>query len=302
MRRVLLAFLLAALALPAAASAQQNVTLAAPSDCLTNPGCGAGLKRVYKLDVSKHFYSLTVADAGISALDDKVGQVAVAFSSNPNLTRADLLSLRDDKGMIGSDHVVPVIRRKSINRLGKGLRRRLDTASSVLTTSSLQGLNGLVLDGRLAEAVGAEFSDANGLSNIAAKPKKNRRVIVGYMDFDESEILAHFYAEALRGAGFDARVKSVKGFRDEALSAIRKGTIDLYAGYSRSLAAFILKKQVLTPDVRPDLTKALATIGARPAALAPATDQNVFVMKRDVAASLGISKISDLGKYWPKAS
>src|SRR3954451_17459031 len=42
--------------------------------------------------------------------------------------------------------------------------------------------------------------------------------------------------------------------------------------------------------------------GARAAKLAPATDQNVFVTKRAPAAWLGITKVSDLGTFWPAAS
>ena len=44
---------------------------------------------------------LTVADAGIQALDDGIAEVAVAFSSDPALSRPDIKVLRDDKRMIG---------------------------------------------------------------------------------------------------------------------------------------------------------------------------------------------------------
>src|SRR4051794_40482191 len=162
MRRLVLALLLVALAAPASAGAQQqDVRLAGPSDCLANPGCGAGLKRVYKLDVSKNFAPLAVADAGISALDDGIGQVAIAFSSSPDAGRADIVELRDDKGMIGSDHIVPVVRRKAVDRVGKGMLRALDEASALLSSTQLRSMNQQVSDGRLAEAVGAEFVEAN---------------------------------------------------------------------------------------------------------------------------------------------
>src|SRR5689334_11502688 len=81
----------------------QEVRLAAPSDCLANPGCGVGLKSVYGLDVSSVLRPLTVADAGVSALDDGVAEVAVAFSSNPQVSRPDVVTLRDDKHMIYPD-------------------------------------------------------------------------------------------------------------------------------------------------------------------------------------------------------
>src|SRR3954454_12051454 len=86
----------------------QPVRLAAPSDCLTNAGCGVGLKSAYGLDVTSAFAPLTVADAGVSALDDGVAEVAVVFSSNPQLSRPDMVTLRDDQHMIYDDQVVPV--------------------------------------------------------------------------------------------------------------------------------------------------------------------------------------------------
>src|SRR3954447_26736210 len=93
------------------AHAQSVVRLAAPTDCLVNAGCGAGLKSAYGLDVSSVFVPLTVADSGVNALDDGLAEVAVAFSSNPQLSRPDIVTLRDDRHMIYADHVVPVVRR-----------------------------------------------------------------------------------------------------------------------------------------------------------------------------------------------
>src|SRR3954469_2606079 len=87
----------------AAPAQAQQVRLAAPADCLTNAGCGIGLKSVYGLDVGPAFTPLTVADAGVSALDDGLAEVAIAFSSNPQLSRPDIVTLRDDKHMVFAD-------------------------------------------------------------------------------------------------------------------------------------------------------------------------------------------------------
>jgi hypothetical protein len=76
--------MLAALALAASLTTVQAppVRLAAPEDCRTNPNCAPGLQRVYGLDPGAGLVRLTVADAGIQALDDGLAEVAVAFSSN----------------------------------------------------------------------------------------------------------------------------------------------------------------------------------------------------------------------------
>src|SRR6187551_3587239 len=106
--RVLGVALVVLLWLCAPVARAQEVRLAAPSDCLANPGCGVGLKSVYGLDVSSVFHPLAVADAGVSALDDGLAEIAVAFSSNPQVSRPDVVTLRDDKHMIYADRVVPV--------------------------------------------------------------------------------------------------------------------------------------------------------------------------------------------------
>ena len=64
-------------------------------------------------------------------------------------------------------------------RGARDIRRRLNAASAALTTLALRGLNQAVIDGRLPEAVGGEFIDANGLGGVAARragPADRRRL------------------------------------------------------------------------------------------------------------------------------
>src|SRR4051812_22400291 len=231
--------MLAALVTASSAKAQAPpVRLAASSDCAKNVNCIPGFKRVYGMDPTSVFTQLAAADAGVQALDDGVAEVAVAFSSNPQLSRPDIVTLRDDRGMISDDHIVPVVRRSVLRRYGRPLRRRLNTASQLLSTLELRGLNQQVLDGRIAEAVGGEFADANGLGG----PHRRRggpRIRGGYQAFDENELLAQLYAEALRGAGYRVRVTAIGGLRPEAVKAMRRGRIDMWPGYSGSLLGYL---------------------------------------------------------------
>ena len=106
------------MAVSGAAGAQTpRVRLAAASDCQQNRNCAPGFRRVYGIDPTASIVRLKVADAGIQALDDGLAEVAVAFSSNPQLSRPDVLALRDDRHMISSDHVVPVVRTSLLKRL-----------------------------------------------------------------------------------------------------------------------------------------------------------------------------------------
>lgn len=229
------------LALAAPASGQETVRLAAPVDCLTNAGCGPGLASVYKLDVSGLHVPLEAADAGIQALDDGLGEVAVAFSSNPDVSRPDILTLDDDRDMVGSDRIVPVVRTsllKAYGRRARDIRRRLNAASEVLTTLALRQLNQQVIDGRLPEAVGGEFIDANGLGGSAPR-RRGPRIIVGFQDFSENETLAYLYSEALRAGGYRVAVRSVDGLRPQAVRRLRRGEIGMYPAYSGSLMSFL---------------------------------------------------------------
>jgi subtilisin family serine protease len=276
------------LAAPAGAQTPE-VRLAGSLNCTRNVNCIPGLKRVYAMDPTPVFVPRQVADAGVQALDDGVAEVAVVFSSNPQLSRPDILALPDDRHMITADHVVPVVRRSLLRRYGRPLRRRLDTASRLLSTLELRGLNQRVIDGRLPEAVGGEFADANGLGGPGPR-RSGPRITVGYQAFDENQTLASLYAEALRGAGFRVRVRAAGGLRPETIAAFRRGRIDIWPGYNGSLRGYLHHGS---------LRKALARFGARPLELSPAEDRNGFAMKRDVAAKLGVRTLSDLKRYWP---
>jgi glycine betaine/choline ABC-type transport system substrate-binding protein len=283
---------------PAHSQTPPTVRLAAPSDCLSNPNCGPGLQRVYGVDVAPFFVPLTVADAGISALDDGVAEIAIAFSSDPEVSRPDVRVLRDDRQMVGPDPVVPVMRAKLLRDYGPRLKRVLNRASAVLTTRALRALNQQVGDGRLPEAVGGEFIDANGLGGNG-RHQPGPRIVVGFQDFSENETLAYMYAEALRSAGYRVRVRPAGGLRAQTLRALRRGEISLYPGYAGSLLAFIADKH---PRARPrllrELRKALKRRGARAAKLAPGQNRNLFVTKRDTASRLGVATLSDVAQLW----
>jgi subtilisin family serine protease len=276
---------------PAAAQTPQ-VRLAAAADCPDNVNCIPGFRRVYGIDPTSLFTALTVADAGVQALDDGRAEVAVAFSSNPQLSRPDILTLADDKHMISDDHVVPIVRAAVLRRYGRPLRRRFDAASAILSTLELRGLNQQVIDGRLPEAVGGEFADANALGGPAPRRRAGPRIRIGFQSFDENETLAHYYAAALRGAGFRVTVRE-SGLRPATVRAMRRGRIDMWLGYGGSLRGYLAAGT---------LKAGLKRIGARALMRSPAQDRNGFAMKRDVARSLGVSKLSDLARYWPAAA
>jgi glycine betaine/choline ABC-type transport system substrate-binding protein len=279
--------------------------LAAPGDCLTNPGCAPGLKRAYGVDVRGVFRALDAGGAGVEALDQGLAQVAVVFTTNPEIARSDLLVLRDDKGMIGPENLVPVIRRSTLRALGtrreREARRRLAAVSRVLTTARLQDLNLSLADGRDPEAVAGEFLETYRIAR-GRPPARGPRIVIAHQDFDEQEIVASLYARALRAAGLRASAQRT-GATGEILRRLRANRVQAFVAYTSTLL------QTLEPGARPSRTAAAAALrtavtrrlGARALEPAPGQNANAFVMKRDVASAYGVRKLSDLTRRWPVA-
>lgn len=298
----------AAIGVPAAQAQAPVVRLAAPADCVTNPGCGLGLQRTYGLAIRSVFSPLVDADSGIAALDDGVAQVAVVFSANPEASRADLVKLRDDRRMLGPENVVPSIATRTLDRFSPAAARRLRRVAaeiaSELGLADLRNLNQLRLDGRLAEPIAGEWAEGHGFADADAPAVTGPRLVFGYEAFDESEILTRLYALALEGQGFRTAVRPVKGFRKEAYRALTKGAITAHVDFATSALRFLKPSSRSTSPaaVRRELTAAGAERGVTFLAFARAADSNTFVTKRSTSDALGVRTLSDLAKYWPKAA
>ena len=217
---------LAGFAAPAQAQ-DTPLRLAAPADCSTNPNCAPGFERVYGIDAAPDLVKLTVADAGIQALDDGLAEVAVAFSSNPQLSRPDIVTLRDDQ-----PHDRPRPRRPGRpQRAAAPLRagaaaaaeRRLAAADHARAARAQPAGRSTAACPRRSAA---SSSTPTG-SAATAGARRGPRIVVGFQDFAENETLAHLYAEALRGGGFRVTVRGARRAAPEAVAALRSGRIDI---------------------------------------------------------------------------
>lgn len=291
-------------ACPAPAEPAPLLRLAAPSDCLTNPGCGVGLARHYRIDVASALTPLAEPGSGIGALDDGTADVAVVFSSDPRAGRPDLLQLKDDRGMLGPENLVPVIRSRTLRAYGRGeraLRRRLATVGRLLSTTGLRALNQLAIDGRMPEAIAGDWVEGHGL--LAARPAHRRgpSIRLGYQAFAESETVTRVYEQVLASAGYDARSVPVHGFRQHIRAAFLARRIDGHISYATSLLRFLQPSSTATSarGVRRALAVAGRRAGLDVLPFARAQDRNLFVMTRATASRLNVIRLSDLERYWP---
>jgi osmoprotectant transport system substrate-binding protein len=135
-----------------------------PPECPGRAYCLPGLKRVYGL----HFRQFVALDAGgpltLQALDAGYIDVALLFTTDPNIAARHLVILADDRGLQPAENVTPLVRREAIVRYGPKLLAVLDKVSALLDTGTLRGLDARVeLQGHDPRLVAANWLRAHGL-------------------------------------------------------------------------------------------------------------------------------------------
>jgi osmoprotectant transport system substrate-binding protein len=136
-----------------------------PPECPERAYCLQGLQRAYGL----HFKSFSPLDAGgaltLQALRAGDIEVALLFTTDPNISARHLVVLADDRGLQPAENVTPVLRRDVVARYGTGVITLLNGVSAWLATNSLRDLDAQVeLDGRRPAAVAEAWLRAHGLT------------------------------------------------------------------------------------------------------------------------------------------
>ncbi|MCU1594387.1 MAG: glycine/betaine transporter substrate-binding protein [Frankiales bacterium] len=210
-----------------------------------------------------------------------------------------LVVLADDLKLQTVDNIVPVIRTKVASDPAK---QALEKVSDALSVEALIGLNKAVdIDRKTSAAAAAAFVKDKGLdSGVSGGSGK---LVVGGANFSESQTLANVYALALKGAGFDATVKSVES-REVYEPALEKGDLDVFPEYLGTLTEFLNAKAnganapaKASNDLDATLSALTALAGPRgltaykPAA---ADDKNAFAVTKKFALDNKLTKLSDL--------
>lgn len=133
----------------------------------------------------------------------------------------------------------------------------------------------------------------------------DREIVVGSKDFTEQTVLGEIYAQAFAAAGY--RVRKVSNLADEnaALKALKKGSISGYPEYTgTALLSFLdvpAARLPRDPGRAYDAVRAgMAREGIRAFPPTPFTSSNEVGLRRNQAAQLGVSTISDLKDKAPK--
>jgi osmoprotectant transport system substrate-binding protein len=115
--------------------------------------------------------------------------------------------------------------------------------------------------------------------------------------FSESVTIAEVYGQYLQAQGYDVEILTEAGFRDEAITGLENGELDLIIDYIGGSQAF------LDPDAPPSsdpdevlgtVTPLFEEIGATILDYSPAVDGDAYVVRGDLQATT-ISDTADLG-------
>jgi osmoprotectant transport system substrate-binding protein len=117
-----------------------RLTFGGTPECPAREYCLVGLRRVYGLRFAD-FVPFERESQRVAALEQRLVDVALMFTTDGYLATGDLVLLRDDRDLQPAENVVPVVSARAIERHGQRVVRTLNAVSSQLTTQNLVFLN-----------------------------------------------------------------------------------------------------------------------------------------------------------------
>jgi osmoprotectant transport system substrate-binding protein len=150
----------------------------------------------------------------------------------------------------------------------------------------------------LVLALSACSTGGGSASPGASSASSSATIKIGSDGFDEARVVAEVYAQALEAAGFTVdRAGIGLGTRKVTAAALESGQIDLKPEYIGSGLTFYGGTSGNSADKNmTDLQAKLTTVGGGITVLAyaPAQDTNAFVVRKETADSLHVTKMSDM--------
>ncbi len=147
----------------------QDLVFGGPPECLGRAYCLPGLERIYGL----RFKAFTPLDAGgpltRQALEAGYIDVALLFTTDPNIPARHLVVLADNRGLQPAENVTPLLRRDVVARYGPAVLGVLNRVSAQLDTATLRALDARVeLAGQNPRLVAVSWLRARGLIPVGS--------------------------------------------------------------------------------------------------------------------------------------
>ncbi|RZK62331.1 MAG: ABC transporter permease subunit, partial [Hymenobacter sp.] len=268
--------------------------------------CLPGLSRTYGLADLPH--GVLAPALVYEALRDGRVDVIDGYSTDGRIRAYGLRVLRDDRHALPPYYCAPVLRPQLLAAHPE-LGPVLDQLSGQLTDSAMTTLNYQVdMLHREPRAVAQAWLRRHGLLRTPRPLPPGAPVVrLGSKIFAEQYILVELYAALIRGnTDLGVETKTGLGGTTICFEALRGGQIDMYPEYTGTGLQVLLQPSAAVLD----------SLGGRPAAVfqyvqaefgrryglawrAPLGFNNAYclLMREAQARQLGISSISDLGRY-----
>ncbi len=162
------------------------------------------------------------------------------------------------------------------------------------------GLTTLVLVGACTTGGGSSanpsVAPSTATSGAPASEAAKAPIKIGSDDFYESKLMAEIYAQALENAGYTVERKLGLGSRQARIPTMDSGEIDLVPEYVGSGLGFYDKTKIGSDGQKnaDALQVAVKSKGLTVLGISPGQDSNAFVVRKDTADSLKLTKLSDL--------
>lgn len=118
-----------------------TVKLVGAEDCRERTDCLKGYTDPAEYGLKIDFTAADYGPALVTALDSGDAQVAQYQTTAPDIASGKIVVLTDDKGLLSSDNVVPILRKAIADEYGAKLADAINALSAKLTTADLQKWN-----------------------------------------------------------------------------------------------------------------------------------------------------------------
>jgi osmoprotectant transport system substrate-binding protein len=147
------------------------------------------------------------------------------------------------------------------------------------------------------ESTAPSASSAESTAPESSAPTGEKAAIrIGSDNFYESELMGEIYAQVLEANGYPVERKFGLGSRQERIPTMDSGQVDLVPEYVGSGTGFYDKTKIGGDGAEnaKALQEAVASKGLTVLGITPGEDTNAFVVRKDTADSLGLTKMSQL--------